>query len=83
MEGPSDRDIIECTRMAGEALAWLDEKSWTNEDKVCVAAGVLPVLIARIAKDKAQFDKIRSYFLELIGKTGDIAWEAKLALPGE
>jgi len=79
MEGPRNRDIVECTKMAGEALAWLDEKSWTNEDKVSVAAGVLPVLMARIAKDKAQFDKIRSYFLGLIDTTAEIAWKAKLA----
>jgi len=83
MEEPSGHDIIKNTKMAGEALAWFDEKNWTDEEKVCVAAGILPVLMARIAKDKAQFDKIRAYFLSVIDRSADIAWKSKRASSGD
>ena len=72
-----DRTPEECKAMAGEMLAWLDEKEWSNEDKVATTSGCFPVLLARIAKDRKQFDKMLSVFQEYQRATADVAWQWK------
>lgn len=74
----ADRTQQEDTAMAGELLAWLDEKrGWDDEDKVCVTAGCLPVLLVKLAKDKEEFERIRAYFLTLIRDMSNVIWEAR------
>lgn len=76
---PNPNDLPRDTRMAGEALAWLDEKDWTDEDKVCVSAGVFPVLLIRISDDKEKLDKAFEYFTSLMKAGYEVAWKMKLA----
>lgn len=68
--------------MAGEALAWLDEKDWTDEDKVCVSVAVFPVLLVRMSDDKAKLDQTFFYFMSLARATYEAAWKLKLAQKG-
>lgn len=71
------KDPKECTAMAGEMLAWLDEKTWTDEDKVAVAAGCLPVLLVRISKDKETFYRVRVFFFDLMKNGSEMVWKAQ------
>lgn len=72
-------DLIRDTRLAGEMLAWLDEKDWTDEDKACVTAGVFPVLLVRMFDEKEKLDKAFNYFTSVVKATYEVAWKAKLA----
>lgn len=72
-------DILRDTRLAGETLAWLDEKTWTNEDKVCVSAGVFPVLLVRMSDNKEKLDKAFDFFISMMKAAYEVAWKAKLA----
>ncbi len=65
----------ECKTMAGEMLAWLDEKNWTDNDKLAVTAGCLAVLIVRVAEDKDSLNKIRKFFLALVSQASEAYWE--------
>ena len=69
------RELKECVAMAGETIAWLDEKTWTDEDKASVAAGCLPVFISRLAKDKETFDKIKKFFLSYLDSQCEAIWK--------
>lgn len=71
------QELARDTQMSGELLAWLDEKTWTDEDKVLVLAASLPVLMVDLAKDKETFDKLKKYFLSMIDSTCDPIWKAK------
>lgn len=76
---PNPDDLPRDTRLAGEALAWLDEKDWTDEDKVCVTAAVFPVLLVRMSDDKATLDQAFDYFTALMKGVYEVAWKQKLA----
>lgn len=79
LASPNADDLIRDTRLAGEALAWLDEKTWTNEDKVCVSAAVFPVLLVRMSDDKEKLDRTFDYFVAVMKAGYEVAWKAKLA----
>ena len=68
--------------MAGEALAWLDEKDWTDEDKVCISVAVFPVLLVRMSNDKTKLDKTFDYFMSLARAAYEAAWKLKFAQKG-
>jgi hypothetical protein len=76
---PDPIDLPRDRRLAGEALAWLDEKDWTNEDKVCVAGAVFPILLVRMSDDKEKLDKAFDYFTSLMKAGYEAAWKLKLA----
>jgi hypothetical protein len=76
-----DRTPAECKAMAGEMLAWLDEKDWDDEDKASVAAGCFPVLLARLMESKEQMDRGMDYFIRLMKIGGDLAWKLKQGEP--
>lgn len=75
---PNQDDLARDTRLAGEALAWLDEKDWTDEDKVCVSAAIFPTLLVRMSDDKEKLDKTFDYFLSVMKAAYEISWKAKL-----
>jgi hypothetical protein len=77
MQNP--KDLPRDTRLAGEAFAWLDEKDWTDEDKVCVSAAVFPVLLVRMSDDKAKLDNTFDYFMSIMKAGYEAAWKLKLA----
>jgi hypothetical protein len=72
-----NRTPEDCKAMAGEMLAWLDEKDWDDEDKASVTAGCFPVLLARLMKSKEQMDRGMNYFIQLMKTGGDLAWKIK------
>lgn len=76
---PNPNDLPRDTRLAGEAIAWLDEKDWTDEDKVCVSAAVFPVLLVRMSDDKAKLDKVFDYFASMMKGGYEAAWKLKMA----
>lgn len=76
---PNPDDLTRDTRLAGEALSWLDEKDWTDEDKVCVSAAVFPVLLVRMSDDKAKLDKAFDYFTSIMKAAYEAAWKLKSA----
>lgn len=79
---PNPEDLPRDTRLAGEALAWLDEKDWTDEDKACVSAAVFPVLLVRMSDDKAKLDKVFDHFTALMKAAYEAAWKLKLSQKG-
>ena len=79
LQPPNPDDLIRDTRLAGEALAWLDEKDWSNEDKVCVSSAVFPVLLVRMSDDKETLEKAFNYCISVMKAGFEVAWKAKLA----
>ena len=74
----ADRTQKENTAMAGELLAWLSEKrGWDDEDKLCVTAGALPVLMVNFSKDKETFDKTKQYILNMLDGICEATWKIK------
>ena len=65
------------TRLAGELLAWLDEKDWTDDDKVCVCGAVFPVLLARMSKDKEKLDKAFEHSVLVMKVAYELLWKGK------
>lgn len=76
---PNPDDLKRDTRLAKESLAWFDEKDWTDEDKVCVSAGVFPVLLVRMSDDKEKLDRAFEYFTSLMKAGYEAAWKIKQA----
>jgi hypothetical protein len=72
-----DHTPEKCKAMAGEMLAWLDEKEWSDQDKIAVVSGCFPVLLARIVEDRKEFSKLLLKFQEIQTNTGDAIWKAK------
>lgn len=79
---PNPDDLARDTRLAGEAIAWLDEKDWTDEDKVCVSAAVFSVLLVRLSDDKEKLDKVFDYFSAMTKAAYEVAWKQKLEQKG-
>lgn len=65
------------TRLAGEALAWFDEKEWTDEDKACVSAAICPMFLVRMSEDKEKLDKVFDYFVSVMKAAYEVAWKIK------
>ena len=76
---PDPIDLPRDTRLAGEALAWLDEKDWPDEDKVCVSGALFSVLLVRMSDDKEKLDKAFDYFTSVMKAGYEAAWKLKLA----
>jgi hypothetical protein len=76
---PTPDDLKRDTRLAKEALAWFDEKDWTDEDKVCVSAAVFPVLLVHMSDDKEKLDRAFEYFTSLMKAGYEAAWKIKQA----
>lgn len=76
---PDPEDLPRDTRLAGECLAWLDEKDWSDEDKVCVVQAVFPTLLVRMSDDKAKLDKAFDHFTMLMKVVFEAAWKLKMA----
>lgn len=76
---PNPNDLPRDARLAGEVIAWLDEKDWRDEDKVCVVGAVFPVLLVRMSDDKERLDKTFDYFASLMRAGYEAAWKLKQA----
>lgn len=70
-------NLKDAKAMAGEVLAWLDEKDWTDEEKVAVTAGCFPILLARVAKSREAMQLGLEGFIKLMRATSDAAWKMK------